>query len=118
MTKPLSGPEIAQQIGEQFPNAATDSNETTIFLRGEALLDVARFLKESLDLDYLNSITAVDYMDYFELTYLFTSLKKNHSLIVKVKCNERDDPKIPSIFVSAKTDSAQKRYLWTCRCQA
>ena len=112
MTKPLSGPEVAQQIGEQFPNAVTDSNDTTVFVRSEALLEVARFLKESLDLDYLNSITAVDYIDHFELIYQFTSIKDNHSLILKTRSDERGNPKVPSVISLWQGADFQEREIY------
>jgi len=112
MTKPLSGSDIAQQIGDQFPDAVTDSNETAVFVRSEALLDVARFLKESLDLNYLNNITAVDYNDYFELTYLFTSLNSNHSLVIKTRCDEHENPKVPSVVSLWQGADFQEREIY------
>ena len=97
MTKPLSGSDIAKKIGEKFPEAVAASDDTAVFVNSGALLDVAGFLKESLDLDYLNSITAVDYNDHFELIYLLTSIKKNHSLVLKTRCHSREDISVPSL---------------------
>ncbi|MBA7624592.1 NADH-quinone oxidoreductase chain 5 [subsurface metagenome] len=112
MTKQLSGPEVAQQIGEKFPNAITGSDETAVFVRSEALLEVARFIKESLDLDYLNSITAVDYIDYFELVYHLTSLENNHSIILKTKCDERENPIVPSVVSLWQGADFQEREIY------
>ncbi len=112
MTKQLSGPEVAQQIGEKFPDAITGSDETAVFVRSEALLEVARFIKESLDLDYLNSITAVDYIDYFELVYHLTSLENNHSIILKTKCHERKNPKVPSVVSLWQGADFQEREIY------
>lgn len=112
MTKQLSGPEVAQQIGEKFPDAITGSDETAVFVRNEALLEVARFIKESLDLDYLNSITAVDYIDYFELVYHLTSLENNHSIILKTKCDERKNPIVPSVFSLWQGADFQEREIY------
>ncbi len=95
MTKPLSGPEVARQIGEQFPEAVTGYDETAIFVRSEALLEVARFLKESLELDYLTSITAIDFFEHFELVYHLTSIKNNQSVILKTRCEKNE--KMPSV---------------------
>lgn len=95
MTKPLSAPEVARQIGEQFPDAVTDYDEAAIFVRSEALLEVTRLLKQSLDLDYLTSITAVDYPECFELVYHLTSIKNNHSIVLKTRCGR--DEKVPSV---------------------
>ena len=112
MTKQLSGPEVAQQIGEKFPDAITGSDENTVFVRSEALLEVARFIKESLDLDYLNSITAVDYIDYFELIYHLTSLENNHSIILKTKCAERENPIVPSVVSLWQGADFQEREIY------
>lgn len=95
MTKPLSGLEIARQIGEQFPDAVTGFDETAIFVQSEALLKVARYLKESLDLDYLTSITAVDFFDHVELVYHLASIEKNYSVVLKTRCEK--DKKMDSV---------------------
>ncbi len=97
MTKPLSGPEVARQIGEQSPDAVTGFDETAIFVNSEALLEVARFLKESLEFDYLTSITAVDYFEHFELVYHLTSIKNNYSLVLKTRCAKGEIPQVPSV---------------------
>jgi len=112
MTKPLHGPEVAQQIGEQFPDAVTGSDETAVFVRSQALLDVAHFIKESLNLDYLNSITAVDYIDYFQLTYHFTSITNNQSLVLKTKCDERENPRVPSVVSLWQGADFQEREIY------
>ena len=99
MTKPLSGPEVARQIGEQLPDAVTEFDETAVYVHSEKLLQVARFLKERLDLDYLTSITAVDFSEHFELIYHLTSMKNNYSLVLKTRCAKGEkNEKVPSVF--------------------
>ena len=88
MTEPLSPSEIAKQIREHIPDAVTDSDENAVFIRSEALFEVARFLKQNLDLDYLSAITAVDYQDYLELVYYLISIKNNQSLVLKTRCEK------------------------------
>ena len=99
MTKPLSGRELAQQIGEHVPEAVVEFNETTVVVQSQALFEVMRFLKESqeLDFDYLVSITAVDYPDCFEVVYHLVSIGHNHSLVLKTRCYDRDNPEVPSL---------------------
>jgi len=99
MTKPLSGEDIARQIGEHLHDAVTEFDESAVFVKGEALLEVARFLKESpgLDFDYLTAITAVDFSEHFELVYHLTSIKNNHSVVLKARCYERENPTLPSV---------------------
>ena len=95
MTKPLSPSEIAKQIGEHIPDAVTDSDENAVFVRSEALFDVASFLKQNLDLDYLSAITAVDFLEHFEVVYQLTSIEHNQSLVLKTRCGK--DEKMPSV---------------------
>jgi len=99
MTKPLSGEEVARQIGEYLPDSVAEFTEDTVFVKGEALLEVARFLKESpgLAFDYVTAITAVDFTDHFELVYHLTSIKNNHSIVLKARCYERENPTLPSV---------------------
>ena len=95
MTKLLSPSEVARQIGEHIPDAVTDSDENAVFVRSEALFDVLRLLKETLNLDYLSAITAIDYQDYFELVYYLISIKNNRSLVLKTRCEKGE--KVPSV---------------------
>ena len=99
MTVSLSGEEIAKQITRQFPDAVSETSEQAVLVKSEFLFEVAQHLKRSpgLDFDYLNHITAVDYLDYFELVYQLTSLKHNHSLILKTRYYDREKPTAPSV---------------------
>ena len=99
MTTALSGEDVARRIGEHLPDAVTDFNGTAVFVRGEDVLDVGRFLKETsgLEFDYLNSITAVDYSEHFEVVYHLTSIRTNHSFVLKTRCYQRENPRVPSV---------------------
>jgi len=112
MTQPLSGSDIAKKIGEKFPDAVTSSDETAVSVQSKHLLEVARFLKENLNLDFLNHITAVDYRDYFEIVYLLTSLKDNHSIVLKTRCDEGDAPSIPSVISLWRGADLQEREIY------
>ena len=80
MTKTLSGADVARQIGEQLPDAVTGSDETTVFVRSEAILDAARFLKEYLDFDYVVSISAIDFVDHFDVCSEWEKLTASFSI--------------------------------------
>jgi NADH-quinone oxidoreductase subunit C len=99
MTIALSGKEIATQIEEKFPESVVESSERNVVVKSDSLLDVAAFLKDTpdLDFDYLNYITAVDYYEHFEVIYMLSSLEHNHSLVIKVRCYERESPTLPSV---------------------
>jgi NADH-quinone oxidoreductase subunit C len=97
MTKPIGGQELAQQIREHFPEAVLATDETSVIVSNQALFEVMRFLKETLDFDYLVAITAVDYSDYFEVIYQSVSIEHNYSSIIKTRCYERESPTLPSV---------------------
>ncbi len=99
MTKPLSGRELAQQIAEHVPDAIVEAEEAAVIVQSQSLFEVMRFVKETaeLDFDYLVSITAVDYWDYLEVVYHLVSIGHNHSLVLKTRCYDRDNPEVPSV---------------------
>ncbi len=99
MTVALSGKDFAAKLAAQFPGSITESSPSNLVVKSEFLLRIAWYLKATpeFDFDYLASITAVDYSDYFELVYHLVSLGHNHSLVLKTRCYERDEPAAPSL---------------------
>ncbi len=114
MTVALSGEEIASQIEEQFPGSIAESSQQSLVVDKEFLLAAATYLKTTpgLDFDYLTSITAVDYYDYFEVIYQLTSLQHNHSLVVKTRCYGRDNPTLPSVVSLWRGADFQEREIY------
>jgi NADH-quinone oxidoreductase subunit C len=99
MTTALSGARIAKQLGKKFPQAVIEAGADSLLLKADSLLDIAGYLKTtpSLDFDYLNHLTAVDYYDYFEVVYQLISMKHNHGLVLKARCYDRQNPTLPSV---------------------
>jgi len=112
MTKALSGSDTAKKIGEKYPDAVTGSDETSVIVRSKDVLEVARFLQESLNLDYLNFIAGTDYTDYLEVVYLLTSIKDNHSIVLKTRCEDRNHPTVPSVFSLWQGADFQEREIY------
>ena len=112
MIKTLSGAEVARQIGEQLPDTVTGSDDTTVFVRSEAILDVARFLKQNLDFDYLVSITAVDFLDHFDVVYHLRSIKNNYGVVLRTKCADRQSPSVPSVVSLWQGADLQEREVY------
>ncbi len=99
MTVALSGKEVAARVEKKLPGSIVESNQNYLLIKNDALLTVAAFLKETpgLDFNFLNFITATDNYDHFEVTYLLTSFEHNHSLMMKVRCYDRESPVLPSV---------------------
>jgi NADH-quinone oxidoreductase subunit C len=98
MTKTLVGQDVAAQIAEHIPQAVVEASDEWVVIRPDLLLQVAQFLKATpgLEFDYLNCITGVDYQDHLEVVYHLTSIERNHSLVLKVRCS-LEKPEVPSV---------------------
>jgi len=114
MTTSLIAGNVTRQIAEKLPDAVISTSETAILVDGKSLLEVAAFLKEApgLDFDYLTTITAVDYYQYFEVVYLFVSMEHNHSLVLKARCYDRDNPTLPSLVGLWRSADHQEREIY------
>jgi len=114
MTIALSGRKIAGKLQEQFPGSFVQSDESSLLVKSEHLLAIATFLKTTpgFDFDYLTSVTAVDYRDYFELVYHLISIEHNHSLVLKVRCHDRENPTVPSVVGVWRGADFQEREIY------
>ncbi len=114
MTVALSGKEIATRLEEPFPGSVVESGADSLLVKAESLSEIASYLKTTpgLDFDYLTAITAVDYYDYFEVVYQLTSLKHNHSLVLKARCYQRENPALPSVVSLWRGADFQEREIY------
>jgi NADH-quinone oxidoreductase subunit C len=115
----MSGETILDRLNSQFGDLVTGSDldalDPWVEVAPAAIADVCQFLKAdpALELNYLNSVTAVDYWHADEkklqkmgeephicLVYHLSSLTKKHSLVLKVRLPRWEDGvegKIPSL---------------------
>ena len=114
MTKALPGEEVARRINEAFPDTAVRHGKTDVWVRSESLVDTVRFLKNSPDLDFafLTSVTAVDYVEYFEIVYHLLSMRRNHSIVIKTQSYGREEPAVPSVVSVWQGADLQEREIW------
>jgi NADH-quinone oxidoreductase subunit C len=99
MTVPLAIKEIASQIEKKYPGSIEEAATNSLVVKSDSLLAIAGYLKdtEGLKFDYFNYVTAVDYYTYFEVVYQLTSLEHNHTVIIKTRCYNRENPAVPSV---------------------
>lgn len=114
---------VKQQFEKDIVSTHAFRGDETVVIRPEALLSVAKYLKENTDLafNYLMDLTAVDYLFYaggreqkdfrFEVVYHFYSLPKNHRLRVKVPVDEKD-PQIDSLCPLWASANWFEREVW------
>ena len=114
MTRALAGAELARRINEAHPDTAVDSNATDVWIEPAALPAVATWLKETPELQFetLTAISAVDYIEYFEVVYHLLSMRRNHSAVVKTRLYDRGEPTLPSAIDVWRGAELQEREIW------
>ena len=114
MTTALGTDVLARHLLERFPDVAERVGNSALWVRPEELPEVLGFLKNepALELNYLNSISAVDYIDHFEVIYHLTSFAHNHSAVIKANVAGRDNPTIPSVVGIWQGADFQEREIW------
>jgi NADH-quinone oxidoreductase subunit C len=114
LTTVLSGSEVSKQIAGQFAGAVIEATGGNILIKDDQLFNVVQYLNQTpgFDFDYLNYIAGVDYFDYFELVYQLTSTNHNHSVVLKTRCYDRENPKVASIVSLYKGADFQEREIY------
>lgn len=114
MTATLSGEELAVKLEPRFPSAIVKATKDSLLVKSEAFTGLVAFLKTEpgYEFDFLSSITGTDYKDYFEVVYLLVSLKNNHSLTLKVQCQDRSNPVLPSLVSLWQGADFQEREIY------
>lgn len=98
MTQVISGLEVAGRLNQALPGVVVESNEACVVVEPSRAKEVALFLRDDPELDckFLNSLTAVDWITWFEVVYHLSSLARNHTLVLKVRASH-ELPVIPSM---------------------
>ena len=115
MTRVLSGDDLARVVSSLVRDAVTAVGQQEVWVKASSLLEVAHALRNDPGLDFalLNSVTAVDYIDHFEVIYHITSINHNRAGIMKVRCGEgRLDPVVPSVVEVWQGADYQEREAW------
>ena len=114
MSLPLSGEWVAERIEAGVPDSVTGHNATDVWVKPGDVVRVGRFLRDDpeIDLQALNSISAVDYIEYFELVYHLRSLRRNTTFVLKTRCHDREQPSVPSLTRVWPGADLQEREAW------
>jgi NADH-quinone oxidoreductase subunit C len=116
-----------QRVQEKFTQEIFDTHsfrgDETAIIRPGALISIARFLKETpeLDFNYLMDLTAVDYLFFaggrikketrFEVVYHFYSMKNNHRIRLKVPVDEKE-PQVDTLCPLWPSANWYEREVW------
>ena len=114
MTSVVAGDRLARRINAEHPDTAIEWNDTDVWIEPSNLLNVARLLYEASDLDFsvLTSVSAVDYIEYFELVYHVLSMRRNQSAVLKTRCFGRGDLSIDSVIDIWRGAELQEREIY------
>jgi NADH-quinone oxidoreductase subunit C len=110
----LTGEELSERVGAAVSGSVVASVDGVLFVEPAKIADVAGFMKSDsrLDFNFLNSISAVDYINHFEVVYHLTSMNKHHTAIVKTRLDGRDELTLPSVYHLWRGADFQEREIW------
>lgn len=114
MITALSGATLAERLRESLPQAVCESNSAAVWVAPDAMADVAAVLHNDPELDFrfLNSVSAIDFIEHFELVYHLTSLARRHTGIVRSRVYGREEPAVPSVVSVWRGADFQEREIW------
>ena len=108
-----NGKKLAEEISNHISVSVVSSDDYSVYISREKIYEVLKFLKETsgFSFDLLSSITAVDYIDHFEVVYHLKSLITLSKATIKVKLGfgREDQPEIDSAYNLWKGADFQER---------
>ena len=110
----LTGGEVAERLEEALPSSVERWDDKAVWVKPSYVAEVARFLQDdpSLDFQFLNSVSAVDFVEYFEVVYHLTSMRQQHTAVVKAQVYGREAPSLPSVYQVWRGADFQEREIW------
>ena len=113
MTKIADNQTIKKLLPSDLSKKVFISNNF-LYVDPSFMFDLCKELKDnpSTEYNYLKSISAVDYIEYFEIVYHLDSLINNSSIVVKSKLYGRSKLSIKSVTALWKGAELQEREIW------
>ena len=109
----LNDPQVvADKVKTIFPDAVESVSAQGVVVKRDQLLEVARYLHDSLSFDYLNNVTSVDYPDRFEVVYNLTSVDRGGAPITLKVNAARENPTVPSLYPVYRGADLQEREVY------
>ena len=110
----LTGQELADRLNQGVQDSVDRWEDDAVWVQPSRVDDVAHFLRDdsSLDFQFLNSISAIDFIEYFDVVYHLTSFRQQHTGVVKARVFGRDDLSLPSVYQVWRGADFQEREVW------
>ena len=110
----LTGQELSEKLTAALPDAVAGYDAAAVWVHPDQLAAAAALLKDdpALDFQFLNSVSAVDFVEYFDLVYHLTSLRRRHTAIMKARLFGREGLTAPSVYPIWRGADFQEREIW------
>ncbi len=110
----VSGQELADGLNSALPGTVQGFNTGVVSVQPSRVNVVAEYLRDdpSYDFQFLNSISAVDYVEYFDLVYHLTSLRQLSTAVFKARIYGREELSVPSVYGIWRGADFQEREIW------
>lgn len=117
----LDGANLAQHLSAAIPGAvapaptgAAPDRAAALWVQPQHIANAAALLMhdEQLDFQYLNAISAIDYIGHFELVYHLTSFRRAHKATMRARLGGRDNLSAPSVYHLWRGADFQEREIW------
>ena len=115
------GAALAPRVAAAVPDAVADAppgaapeRAAALWVNAPSIADAAAFLLRDAELDfqYLNAISAIDYIGHFELVYHLTSFRRGHKAAMRARLAGRDNLSAPSVYHLWRGADFQEREIW------
>ena len=110
----LTGPELAQRLEAALPGVVERWDPEVVWVFSAHIARVCQFLHDDPDLDFqfLSSLSAVDFIQHFDVVYHLTSLGQQHTGVVKTRLYGRESLSLPSVYPVWRGADFQEREVW------
>ena len=110
----LTGEALAERLTAALDAPVERWDADAVWVRPSHVGHVARFLRDDdgLDFQFLNAISAVDFIDCFDVVYHLTSFRRMHKAVVKARLHGRDSLSLPSVYAVWRGADLQEREVW------
>jgi NADH-quinone oxidoreductase subunit C len=107
---------VVDQLRAAFPDVTfrqVDPGVPSYVVPTNQVAEIARFLKATpgLDFTYLASVTAIDYLDRFDIVYQVRSFSTGRDFIFRVEI-DRDGESVPSVTPVWRAADFQEREIY------
>lgn len=110
----IPGAELAETLAQRVPGAVVEADAKSVWVEKDKLLEVVRLLRDdpAFAMEMPEMITATDYIDYFEMVYVLTSLSTLQQVMVKTRLYDRTQPQVASLVPLYKGAELQENEVY------